>query len=85
MYLYIAGMVQTPDPETINMDSTAAFCLTLPGKRLYLSPLLAMKKFRKKGNKEGAIAAFYKLEEDGLGKVLEVQCSKGTSTVSTTM
>ena len=41
-----------------------------------------MKKFRKKGNKEGAIAAFYKLEEAGLGKVVEVQCSKGTSTVS---
>lgn len=41
-----------------------------------------MKKFRKRGNKEGALAAFYQLEEDGLGKLLELQGSKGTSTVS---
>jgi len=32
-------------------------------------------KFRKRGNKEGALAAFYQLEEDGLGKLLEVQGS----------
>lgn len=41
-----------------------------------------MKKFRKRGNKEGALTAFYQLEEDGLGKLLELQGSKGTSTVS---
>ena len=41
-----------------------------------------MKKFRKRGNKEGALAAFYQLEEDGLGKLLELQGSKGTSIVS---
>ena len=41
-----------------------------------------MKKFRKRGNKEGALAAFYQLEEDGLGKLLELKGSKGTSTVS---
>lgn len=63
-------------------DSTAGFCLTLPGKTLYLSPLLAMKKFRKKGNKEGAVASFYKLEAEGLGKVVEVRGARGTSTVS---
>ena len=63
--------------------STVGFCLTLPGRKLYLTPLLALKKFRKRGNKEGAIAAFYQLEEDGLGKVLEMASSKGTSAVST--
>jgi len=34
---------------------TAGFCLTLPGRTLYLTPLLALKKFRKKGNKDGAV------------------------------
>ena len=36
-------------------DATAAYCLQLPGKVLYLSPLLATKKFRKRGNKDGAL------------------------------
>lgn len=63
-------------------DSTAGYCLTLPGRKLYLTPLLSMKKFRKRGNKDGAIAAFYQLEAEGLGKVVEILGSKGTSTVS---
>ena len=41
-----------------------------------------MKKFRKKGNKQGAVAAFYHLEEEGLGKVYKVANSKGTAVVS---
>ncbi len=63
-------------------DATAAYCLHLPGKILYLSPLLAQKKFRKRGNKDGAVRAFYQLDAEGLGKVLEVGCGKGTSVVS---
>lgn len=62
--------------------NTAGYCLSLPGKTLYLTPLLAMK-FRKRGNKDGAIRAFYRLEEEGLGKVLEVAGSKGNLAVST--
>ena len=69
-------------PAETNANNTAGYCLTLPGRKLYLTPLLGMKKFRKRGNKEGALAAFYQLEEDGLGKLLELQGSKGTSTVS---
>ena len=61
-------------------DATAAFTLLLPGKTLYLSKLLALKKFRNKGNKDGAVRAFYNLEEDGLGKVLEVGKGKGVIT-----
>ena len=64
-------------------DATAAYCLLLPGKVLYLSPLLGQKKFRKRGNKNGAVRAFYQLEDEGLGKVLEVGCTKGTSVVMT--
>ena len=63
-------------------DETAGFCLTLPGRILYLTPLLALKKFRKKGNKDGAVRAFYRLQEEGLGNVQEVMGTKGTSSVS---
>ena len=47
-------------------NMTAALCLTLPGKVLYLSPLLTDKKFRNRGNKDGSVRAFLQLEE-GLG------------------
>ena len=41
-----------------------------------------MKKFRKRGNKDGALTAFYQLQAEGLGKLLEVGGSKGASVVS---
>lgn len=43
--------------------NTAGYCLSLPGKTLYLTPLLPMKKFCKRGHKNGAIRAFYRLGE----------------------
>ena len=49
---------------------------------LYLSLLLAQKKFRKHGNKEGAVRAFYQLETEELGKTLEIDGNKGTTAVS---
>jgi hypothetical protein len=36
-----------------------AFCLTLPGKELHLLSLLHAKKFRNRGNKDGALTAFF--------------------------
>lgn len=63
-------------------DATAAFTLLLPGKTLYLSKLLYLNKFRNKWNKDGSVRAFYKLEEQELGKFLEVVGGKGSSTVS---
>ena len=76
----------------INMDSTpesteennAGYCLKLEGKILYLTPLLAMKKFRKRGNKEGALSAFHKLGQEGLGKLRTQEGSKGLTSVSRT-
>ena len=62
-------------------DATAAHCLNLPGKTLYLTPLLAGKTFRKRGNKDGAVRAFYQLEAEGLGRIMEVGGSKGTAVV----
>ena len=52
-------------------SNAAAFCLKLPGKSLYLTPLLKAKKFRNFGYKTGTMCAFREL---GAGK--------GTRTVS---
>lgn len=62
-------------------DVCAAQCLLLPGKTLHLSYLLVKKKFKKFGNKDGAVRAFYKLEVAGLGEVIEVGGYKGAYTV----
>ena len=40
--------------------------IVLPGRILYLTPLLNAKKYRNRGNKDGAIQAFFQLEEEGL-------------------
>ena len=44
--------------------SLEAYCLLLPGQHLALSALLAAKKIRGRGNKEGALGAFRQLEND---------------------
>ena len=80
---HTVDLAESP-PASQDVD-TAGFCLTLPGQTLYLTPLLALKKFRKRGNKDGAIRAFYRLQEEGLGKVLEIGGNKGTSSVSVCM
>ena len=49
--------------------SVEAFCLTLPGQELHLPSLLHAKKFRNRGNKDGALTAFRKLVEDDLGSL----------------
>ena len=63
-------------------SSVAAYCLLLPGKTLYLSALLAAKKFRNRGNKPAALGAFHELEEAGLGKIDTEERSRGAATVS---
>lgn len=63
------------------MTSLASFCLQLPGKQLNLSALLAKKKFRGKGNKDAAVAAFQELEKVGLGELISEGSSRGTSKV----
>ena len=57
-------------------DKTTGYCLTLPGKTLYLTPLLSQKKFRSYGHKDGAVKAFYKLQQEGLGKTHLVGSSR---------
>ena len=50
--------------EASDEASTAAYCLLLPA---VFESSTRHEKFRKKGNKEEAVAAFYRLEEEGLG------------------
>ena len=57
--------------------SSEAFCLTLPGNLLDVPALLKDKKFRHRGNKEGALQAMKVLTDDGLGKLEEKQ-TKGS-------
>lgn len=47
----------------------------LPGKVLDLSQLLTAKKFRNRGNKQGALTAFKTLETDELGNLEEKEKS----------
>ena len=68
---------------SISQDrEVAAFCLLLPGKMLYISALLATKRFRYKGNKEGAVRAIKMLEEAGIGRVIEDKPPRGATMVS---
>lgn len=59
----------------------ASYCLLLPGKTLHLSALLAAKRFRDRGNKDGAVRAIRVLQTAELGKVEEIKPQRGTSTV----
>ena len=75
---FIAGsMVTTP-----NASSLVSYCLLLPGKKLHLSALLTAKKFRGKGNKDGAVAAFREIADAGLGMLSTEESRRGTSAVS---
>ena len=59
------------------LANNEGLCLTLPGSQLDVSVMLKDKKFRGRGNKEGALQALRKLDEDGLGKLQEKQ-TKGS-------
>ena len=61
--------------------SLAAYCLLLPGMTLHISALLAAKRFRDKGNKEGAVRAIKTLQDAGLGQVVENKPLRGTTMV----
>ena len=58
------------DTENSDNKSAAAHCLKLPGKHLYLAPLLKQKKFHNYGSKSGALAAFEELLSSELGRIV---------------
>ncbi len=72
-----------PGPSESSEETAAEYCLNLPGKTLYLTHLLALKKFRKRGNKDGALRAFQSLDKEGLGKLVQVGSSKGSHSSTT--
>ena len=55
--------------QSYNDENNAAYVLTLPGSVMDLTTLLNSKKFRGRGNKEGAIRIFQLLQEDQLGQL----------------
>ena len=59
----------------------SAYCLLLPGKTLHISALLAAKRFRDKGNKDGAVRAVKTLQDAGLGQAVENKPLPGTTMV----
>lgn len=69
--------------EPVDPDGVAAYALRIPGKNLYLTPLLKKKKFRKYGYKTGAMAAFEELLKAEIGKLEEIGAGKGTAKVGT--
>ena len=83
IFIHVGNISIDLTPESIE-EGTAGYSLKIQAKTLYLTPLLSMKKFRKRGNKEGALTAFHKLEQEGLGKIRAVEGSKGPTSVSTT-
>ena len=66
----------------MSTPTTKEDSLTIPGKTVYLTTLLVMKKFRNEGNKDGAVLAFEQLEQEGWGKMVAVEGSKGVTSVS---
>ena len=80
-YTFIIGPNSEPKSTipVVGKSTVEGFCLTLPGKQLDLSVLLKEKKFRNKGNKEGALRAMRILEEDGLGRLDEKKLSNKSS------
>lgn len=62
--------------------SLGAFFVLLPGKVLKLSSLVQAKKFRGKGNKEGAVAAFEELQQASLVKLISEDSQRGAPSAS---
>ena len=61
-----------------DIQTAAAHCLKLPGKRLHLTPLNNAKRFHNFGYKKGALRAFEELQMSDLGKLKTVTNSNGS-------
>ena len=78
----VAATLPLTSVRGTNRESTASFCLSkLQGKRLDLGSLLASKKFRGRGDKEGALVAFRELEKAGMGRLITSGATSGASSV----
>ena len=74
-------MEPSKEPSKSVTAMAATQTLKQPGEKLFLTPLLKAKKYRNYGNNKGALEAWSKLEESGLGKVIKKEI-KGSGMVS---
>ena len=74
--------IEDKSEEPSEIRGVAAHTLKLPGKRLYLTPLLKAKKIRQYGYKTGALAAFDELQQAGLGVLDTVTRKSGNVRLS---
>ena len=63
-----------------NLD-IAGYTILLPGKALSIRAIVKAKNFKNRGNKPGALEAYRRLEEAGMGKLVELGKSRGTAVV----
>ena len=68
LHIHQLGEIDSDIDVPLKEKSASAVCLTAEGKKLYLQPLVNMKRFRYAGNKSRAVMAVYQLEKEGLGK-----------------
>ena len=61
---------------SVDSHSATVHSLRLPGKQLFLMPLLKAKKYCNNGNKQGVSDAWEELEQSGLGKLERTDTSK---------
>lgn len=70
-----------PSESQVAENNNASFSLLLPGKVLYFNALNELRKFRGRGNKEGAKRAWQYLQEAGLGTFKTQKAARGTAQV----
>ena len=77
----LAGLSQS---ETTG-NANATFSLLLPGNVLYFNALNELRKFRGRGNKDGAKQAWECLQNAGLGSFATQKAARGCAQVRTTI
>lgn len=80
-FLHIHSAQSQGSQKTDEAFSNAAYSLLIPGKILNLSALNSQKKFRDRGNKQGAKKGWQLLEDSGLGKLHATKAVRGTDMV----
>ena len=87
-YQLLFAIICREKEHTLNqggrVHDNAAYSLLLQGKVLYLNALLATKKFRDRGNKDGAVG-FHVLQATGLGLAIVRKPQRGTNMVNKTI
>ena len=73
-------LVDMSEDQLDNLD-VFGYTIPLPGKAFDISAIVKANKFKNRGNKPGALEACKRLEETGMGKLVELGESRGTAMV----